>query len=307
MIRLSDLPIDAPRRPTCVVTLAAGPVGGALLRLSGPGFAEYAERIGSDYRVIAPANPGRYPLVWKWALGRFLAVYDRVIFFDADVLLERDAPNLFDVVPPTAFGAHDDWKLCHSLEWLRKEYRQLAEDIRHPLPPPATCLNTGVMVLSRAHAGAFDPPGYDFHVTHCVEQNITNFNVQRLGFEVYRLPRVLSWLYYADKRQRLTQGVKVWHYAGCGPRLRQELMADRRNRINGTPPSLCVYEAEVIERCSKCGPAADLNHVRYCEHPDNPSERCTRGPNNGAVWSCVTCPHRASHRPAASSQPATSA
>jgi len=60
---------------------------------------------------------------------------------------------------------------------------------------------------------------------------------------------------------------------------------------------VCSAEGPILERCTACGAAGELNHVRDCSHPDNPTERCTRGPNNGAVWNCTTCPHHSARKP----------
>ena len=50
----------------------------------------------------------------------------------------------------------------------------------------------------------------------------------------------------------------------------------------------CPYEGEVVETpvCDCPGKA-----VRWCLFEGWDNDRCTRGPNNGAVPSCSTCPH----------------
>jgi len=50
----------------------------------------------------------------------------------------------------------------------------------------------------------------------------------------------------------------------------------------------CRWEGEVLERCTSCG--GEARSVRECLHDDDAADRCTRGPNNGAVRSCLTCP-----------------
>lgn len=48
----------------------------------------------------------------------------------------------------------------------------------------------------------------------------------------------------------------------------------------------CQFEGVVVERCTQCGAAGELNHVRDCERFD---VNATRGPNNGAARSCAAC------------------
>lgn len=56
------------------------------------------------------------------------------------------------------------------------------------------------------------------------------------------------------------------------------------------PRTPCRFEGAVAEPAA-C--ACDLRHVRFCDHPENETDRCTRGPNNGAVACCATCRHHA--------------
>ena len=55
----------------------------------------------------------------------------------------------------------------------------------------------------------------------------------------------------------------------------------------------CPFQSDTpVTYCASCsGAKSEARHVYGCSHPDNPTETCTRGPNGGGTWSCLTCPH----------------
>src|SRR5262249_35081671 len=108
-MRLPPLVLTRPvRRPTCVVTLAAGDKAKELFAISGPGMMRYAVRCGADFRLMAPM-PGGYPLAHKFAVRKFLDRFERVLFIDVDVIVGPTAPDLFELVPGGSIGVHDDY------------------------------------------------------------------------------------------------------------------------------------------------------------------------------------------------------
>jgi alpha-N-acetylglucosamine transferase len=73
----------------------------------------YASRHGLDFHDIEPVssqplNFGEIQLVKLAAMRQALAVYERVIWIDSDVLVRPDSPNLLDLVPENRFGAFDE-------------------------------------------------------------------------------------------------------------------------------------------------------------------------------------------------------
>lgn len=60
-----------------------------------------------------------------------------------------------------------------------------------------------------------------------------------------------------------------------------------------TPPKpKCLYEGDIVERCSCPNISLELavlRHVYECTHPKQDGALCTRGPNNGKVIYCADC------------------
>lgn len=228
-----------------VVTLAVGPVGDNLVQVSGAIFAAYASRVGSEYHCIRIPT-SEYPEGEKFRLKQLLeSTYDRVIFFDADVVLTQEAPDLFEVVPADKLGMHDDLGIdpetghphLPQRKWLGLEYLNLYESQDWPWPLPETCYNTGVIVASRAHALAFTAPEKPYTRTHTVEQSIVNANIKRLGIPMFQLPTEFNAQWW------MSRGYKgfdhVYHYAGTTRQLgnRATIMRHKARELGHDMPA----------------------------------------------------------------------
>lgn len=265
--RLSAVELTPPGKPLCVATLAVGAEAGELLALSGPRFAAYAGRVGADYRVLTGPDSA-YPLGYKFALARLLGVYERVIFFDADVVLAGDCPDLFRALPPGRLAMHDDWEYLPRREWLLSEYLNLIKSQGWTgLMPPESCFNTGVVVASAAHRAAFERPAKPFPGTHTAEQSLVNLNIRRHRVPVTGINWELNWQWWADRGRRRTAGVKIWHFASAPHAERLKLM---RAALDGTfPPAPPAAAPAPPGRFSlncrfRGGPTGETRSCRTC-------------------------------------------
>ena len=58
----------------------------------------YAGRVGADFHCLQVRyHPDQTPHAEKIFCGDLLRIYDRILFVDADILIKRDAPNIFDL------------------------------------------------------------------------------------------------------------------------------------------------------------------------------------------------------------------
>lgn len=149
-----------------IVTGAFGERYVRMAEVTFPTMRAYAERIGAEFhaldkRVYAePATPH-----WeKLQLRRFVEKYDRTLWFDADIAVRDDTPDLFGIVPTGLLGAWDEapfgpWDYPSFISRWSALSRLGKADY------PGLHFNTGVMVLDRSHLSLFqDPPefpGYD--------------------------------------------------------------------------------------------------------------------------------------------------
>lgn len=212
---------DAPRSgPRLLLSAAVGANGRKWLEITRPLMETYAAKCGAVFEAITDGDEN-YPLGEKFRIAEYLGRYDRLVFFDADVVVAPDAPDLFDLVPSTHVGVRDDWPwMCVeagvnvSRAWMDPEIRAIRKAADRPGPLVSTCYNTGVLVLSSQHAGLFDPPKVPLPKYHCTEQHWFNLNVLDQQPAVYELPWEMHWHPFIDRKRERTAGVKVWHLAG---------------------------------------------------------------------------------------------
>lgn len=128
-------------------------------RLSEPLFQDFANRHGYDYLPIRDRKIN-CQLQWrksrcnlhleKFQIGELLAHYDRVLYFDADILVSSQCPDIAELVPEDSLGVVEDpsgelwWKRHAEIERMEKRFGKLPEwDQRY--------FNAGMMMLSSRH------------------------------------------------------------------------------------------------------------------------------------------------------------
>lgn len=191
-----------------VVTLTMGEVFCEMARVSHPLMRLYADKVGADFIVIDKIKVNMPPVVLfeKWQMYAILFKYDRIIFLDTDVLVSLNCPDLFDIVKLDKIGGFNesDYVDCGSsitgiqaflgeIGW-RKEY-----------------LNSGVGVYSYIHKPLFERP-QRYMTDHFAEQNMYNYRIKKLGFQVHCLPIKFNCMEYDGDENRLSNFIT--HYAG---------------------------------------------------------------------------------------------
>lgn len=142
-----------------IITLAVG--DSPLWEISHALMQAYAKRIGCDFiKITGKALEKVEAHSRKLEIAGYLKDYERILFFDGDVVIHKDCPDLFDLVPDDMIGAtverepyfkdrpHILSEACN-LYGVKAEVDQLCE---------GNWFNSGVMVISRNHADMFRVP-----------------------------------------------------------------------------------------------------------------------------------------------------
>ncbi len=140
-----------------VLTIAMGLYHTEMGAVTHPLLASYAKKIGADFKVITEQKISKTTPHWeKFQIAELFDTYDRILFFDTDIIVRGDCPNLFDVVPPERLGAFNEaqcgGRTRDVIDGLARAYG---------IEPPrwtGAYYNTGVMVLSRIHQALFWKP-----------------------------------------------------------------------------------------------------------------------------------------------------
>lgn len=128
-------------------------------RLSEPFFQDFASRYGYDYLPIR-SRKINCQLQWrksrcnlhleKFQMGELLEQYDRVLYFDADVLVSPRCPDIAELVSAQSVGVVEDpagdlwWKRQAEIQHMEKRFGKLPEwDQRY--------FNAGMLMVSCRH------------------------------------------------------------------------------------------------------------------------------------------------------------
>ena len=154
--------------------------------LTHPLMRDYAERCGADFKVIDTESPckvgdGRWHYRILQIFNYYNSGYDRIIHLDSDVVINKDCPNLFKVVPPECIGTvFEDVGSRQSqrrgmIAKIQKQWGDVGWRARY--------INTGVFVTSAIHRDIFlyhdnglweDWGGDDMHL---------GYRIHSLGFD----------------------------------------------------------------------------------------------------------------------------
>ena len=137
-----------------IVTLVTSPQWQQLAETTLPSQRRYAARLGADF-VILDKQVYSHPHYDKWQLYDLFPTYDRLIYFDADLIVRADCPDLFVCVPPEAVGGENELLSCPA------KAQQLARFCQRLGIGPLQCpfyLNGGMFVASAAIARCFVRP-----------------------------------------------------------------------------------------------------------------------------------------------------
>ena len=128
-----------------------------LAALTHPSLEAYAKRIGAEFvvhdRMALSKSVTHYE---KLILGELLKKYDRIVFMDTDMLVRNDCPDLFKEVPADLFGAVAEDTVIDRRQAWRSAKHSFGIDCE--IPPGRLYVNSGLMVVSKEHAGVFVMP-----------------------------------------------------------------------------------------------------------------------------------------------------
>jgi hypothetical protein len=188
--------IPKPKKKNCIITVCAGEKYLQMFEKIKDRYEEYAKKCNADFVVLTGYTQGWWGLE-KFRIKPFIEAYDRTCFLDSDIIIQKTAPNIFDMVPVDSVGIHDDWtclvnKEYNFLQWKETERKWL---VRSQVPQEDfsydthdILLNTGVVVTSKQHADIWTPMKAPFPRNHCDEQFWVEYLLTKKNYDIYRLP-----------------------------------------------------------------------------------------------------------------------
>ncbi len=208
-----------------IVTLDSNYVPLQWLHWSRPLFKLYATKVGANYVEIAKPkiNLPAHPVLEKLQLYDVLNEYDRVVYFDADILVQPQTPNLFNIVSFENVGAVYDCPDNNEHNTNRARSIANIKSILGEIDWVDGYINAGMMVLSRDHQDVFkfDPKllkaDPKLLKKMFLDQDFINYNIKKNKLQIHKLPRSFNRITFSGNDEEFYEHGElayVVHFAG---------------------------------------------------------------------------------------------
>lgn len=192
-----------------------------MAEITHPIIKDYAKKINADFIVINEQKISNSFIHYeKFQIYDLFKNYHRIIYFDTDILIRPDCPNLFEIIHEQNLGLFNEGRFVDATSIMQDTCSKYGLS----LPKwDRQYYNTGVMVTSRIHRNIFKKPEKEFdkflsgnsYVYH-FEQPYLNLkiisektNVQELDYKFNRM----SLIDYLTGENRLSS--YIVHYASA--------------------------------------------------------------------------------------------
>ena len=213
-----------------VVTQAFGDDWLEVLKLTRPRMEAYCKRHEQDF--ISIEKPLAHPVQYtKLVIGNIMATrgYDQVTFFDADVLVTLDCPDVGSSIEEDFdFLAFDEGIYLDR----KKGLADLAETYGFlPGFKPSFYYNTGVFVMKKGAIGALSQPPLGLFPNHFAEQTWLNLQLHLWSTATAGLDPAFNCMTSVEEHFGLNRykDANIIHYAGQSAdmaKLRVQIEAD---------------------------------------------------------------------------------
>uniref|UniRef100_A0A6M3JY11 Putative glycosyltransferase n=1 Tax=viral metagenome TaxID=1070528 RepID=A0A6M3JY11_9ZZZZ len=186
-----------------------------IVKITHPNLKWYAKKCGADFEILTDSK-GLYHHYKILCLYELFDKYDRILSLDSDILIMKDCPSLFRVVPKDKIGT-----IFEDVGSRKEHRRELIREVQDQFGDVGwteNYINTGVAIFSKQHKDIFEPKtedevwngfGYDdIHLGH---------QIHKYGHEIYQLPYKYNHMsLFSEKfngfKSRFT--AYIVHYAG---------------------------------------------------------------------------------------------
>lgn len=194
-----------------IITICIGDDCEKISKLTHPLMEAYAERIGADFLKITETSCSTPHWEKFIAIHALLNKYKRILYLDTDLIIRKDCPNLFDLVPEHKLGAFNEAPFtdgrAYALTKASEDYKVRLKNWN------GKYYNTGVLVVSRSHKYLFVKP--EKEISCFYEQSYLNLIFANENVSMYDLPYTLNRMTCMDKFTGEDRHAShIIHYAG---------------------------------------------------------------------------------------------
>jgi hypothetical protein len=209
--------IAVPVSSRALITVAPDKKSQAELEITGDRMRAYARNHGLDFVAITSLSKQRYLAANKYAYAEVASGYEQSLWLDTDVVVDPDAPSIFDCVPVGSWGMVDDLVFMDETKWFREEWRRMQSAWGVPSTPVPKAWNSGVVVAPRDAARCYYPSPMRVPNVWCAEQHWHTQCILASSAAIVDLP--VEWNNGYPWRDWPKQLATSWfnHVNGCRP------------------------------------------------------------------------------------------
>ena len=221
--RAENEPASAERR--AILRVISGRQAEIEATISRASLEAYAHRCDAELVDVKVEESDAQFSLAKLGLADHLARYDRVLLVDCDLIVRRNTPDLFRLVPSTHIGAVREDRYVDRSDWLG--LMSDLYDVPIAVAETSPYFNSGVLLLSRQHYDLLKPrAGTTIFAHPLFEQTFLNARLRELEFSLYELPKEFNYIPQYDAKFALDWRFgSIIHLAGG-----QELVTDSWQR-----------------------------------------------------------------------------
>lgn len=174
-----------------IVTLAIGQPNQKMLTLVKPFFEAYSKKVGAEFIIIDRESINGYAChLEKFQIYGLLEKYSRIAYFDVDIIIRPDTPNVFEIVPEDSVGCIYDNVSNTKSESNRKKEIVNSQKGLGDIGWEEGYINSGVIILSEQHKTVFTNPELrnEFE-SGFKDQTLINYNINKYKHNVFCLDK----------------------------------------------------------------------------------------------------------------------
>ena len=166
---LSKVPEPTRERALCV--LVADSKTQSEYEYTGERMRQYAANHGLDFVEITEISKQSHGCGNKYAYTQIADRWLQTLWLDTDVVIDPDAPSIFESVPVGSWGMVDDLAVMENTDWFVSEFQMCQRAWGVPVGRLPFAWNSGVVVAPNNAAECYYPPPMQVPDVWCAEQH----------------------------------------------------------------------------------------------------------------------------------------
>ncbi len=163
-----------------------------LTEITHPVFKKFAKSWNADFLTLdekydAIDCPGLGRIHYRiFELDNLLNDYDRILSVDSDMLITKNCPNVFEIVPYDKIGVIFEDKASNYEEERRERFDLIQKQFGN-VGLRTGYINTGCILVSKVHKNIFQKINGGYYVGRGYDDVHIRYNIQKYDFEIFEL------------------------------------------------------------------------------------------------------------------------